>query len=103
MAKVVDITEKLSFDENPKIKIKGHEFEVNSDAKTMLEIMGLFSTKNEAEASTEAYKMLFNEKDRKTIEKLKLPFKDFMRIIEISMSLIMGEEEQGEAETRTMT
>ena len=44
MAKVVDITEKLSFDENPKIKIKGHEFEVNSDAKTMLEIMGLFST-----------------------------------------------------------
>lgn len=103
MAKTVDITDKLSFDENPKIAIKNHEFEINSDAKTMLEIMGLFTTKSEAEAATEAYQKLFNEKDRKAIEKLKLPFKDFMRVIEISMSLVMGEEEQGEEQTRIMT
>ncbi len=96
MAKVVDITDKLSFDENPKIAIKGHEYEVNADARTMLEIMGLFAAKSEAEASTEAYAKLFNERDRKAIDKLKLPFKDFMKIIEISMNLIMGEEEQGE-------
>lgn len=96
MAKVVDITDKLSFDENPKIVIKGHECEVNADARTMLEIMGLFAGKSEAEATTEAYTKLFSEKDRKTIDKLKLPFKDFRKIIEISMNLIMGEEEQGE-------
>lgn len=45
MAKVVDITDKLSFDENPKIKIKGVEYEVNADARTMLEIMGYFQAK----------------------------------------------------------
>ena len=43
-----------------------------------------------------AYEKMFNEKDRKKIDKLKLPFKDFMKIIEISMDLVMGEEEQGE-------
>lgn len=96
MAKVVDITDKLSFDENPKIMIKGEQFEINADARTMLEIMGLFSTKSETEASLGAYEKMFNEKDRKKIDKLKLPFKDFMKIIEISMDLVMGEESQGE-------
>ena len=51
MAKVVDITEKLSFDENPVLKIKDIEVEVNADAKTMLGIMGEFKTKSEVEAS----------------------------------------------------
>ena len=81
MAKVVDITDKLSFDENPKIRIKDEEFEVNTDARTMLEIMGVFSSK---------------EKDRKRIDRLKLTFKDFMKMIEESMALIMGEDSQGE-------
>ncbi len=96
MAKVVDITDKLSFDENPKIMIRGELFEVNADARTMLEIMGLFSNKGEAEASMAAYEKLFNEKDRQKIDSMNLLFKDFMKIIEISMELISGEEEQGE-------
>lgn len=41
MAKIVDITDKLSFDENPKLVIKGKELEVNADAPTMLKVMGL--------------------------------------------------------------
>lgn len=96
MAKVVDITDKLSFDENPKIRIKDEEFEVNADARTMLEIMGVFSSKNQAEAAIEAYEKLYSEKDRKKIDRLKLPFKDFMKMIEESMDLIMGEDSQGE-------
>ena len=36
MAKVLDITEKLSFEGNPRLKIKGRELEVNADAPTML-------------------------------------------------------------------
>lgn len=96
MARVVDITNKLSFDENPKIRIKDEEFEVNADARTMLEIMGVFSSKNQAEAAVEAYEKLYSEKDRKKIDRLKLPFKDFMKMIEESMDLIMGEDSQGE-------
>ncbi len=96
MAKVVDITEKLSFDENPKIMIKGEQYEVCADARTMLEIMGLFSTKSETQATIEAYTKLFDEKNRKKIDKLNLPFKDFIKIIEIAMNLVSGEEERGE-------
>lgn len=94
--KVVDITEKLSFDENPRLIIKGEEYEVNSDAKTMLEIMGDFSSKSEVDAALSAYEKLFSEKDRKKIDKLKLPFKDLMVIIQESMSLAQGGEDQGE-------
>ena len=32
MAKVIDITEKLDFEGNPKIKVKEIEIEVNADA-----------------------------------------------------------------------
>ena len=42
MAKCIDITDKLSFDKNPVLIIKGRKFVVNADAGTMLEIMGLF-------------------------------------------------------------
>lgn len=96
MARVVDITDKLSFDENPKIRIKDEEFEVNADARTMLEIMGIFSGRDQAAAAVEAYEKLYSEKDRKRIDRLKLPFKDFMKMIEESMDLIMGEDSQGE-------
>ena len=40
-AKVLDITEKLSFEGNPRLKSKGRELEVNADAPTMLKVMGL--------------------------------------------------------------
>lgn len=96
MAKVVDITDKLSFDQNPNIMIRDQQFEVNADAKSMLEIMGLFSSKSETEAAVGAYEILFSKKDREKIDKMKLPFKDLMKIIQIAMDLVSGEDEQGE-------
>ena len=41
MSKVVDITDKLEFEENPKLVVKGKELEVNADATTVLKIMGI--------------------------------------------------------------
>lgn len=96
MAKRIDITEKLSFDENPRLIIKGEEFEINADAKTMLEIMGLFNNKTEVEATLAAYEKMISETDRKKIDKMKLPFKDLMIIIQEAMALIQGEDEPGE-------
>ena len=46
MAKVIDITDRLDFDENPVIKVRGVELEVNADAATMLKVMGLLSEKD---------------------------------------------------------
>lgn len=94
MAKTLDITDKLSFDENPAIRIKGERIEVQSDAKTMLEIMGIFKEGSEAEAVVKAYSKLFSEADRKKLEELKLPFKDLAKVIEAAMSLIQGDDEQ---------
>ena len=41
MGKVIDITEKLTFEGNPALVIKGKHLEVNADAPTMLKVMGL--------------------------------------------------------------
>lgn len=98
MAKVVDITEKLSFDENPIIRIKGEELEVQSDAENMLKMLGTIGGgKNELQAAKEALELLFNEKDRKKLEKLKLQIKDYIKVIEMAIDIAMGEDEsQGE-------
>lgn len=93
MAKIIDITDKLTFDENPQIKIKDKVFEVNGDAKTMLEIMGDFGNKSEVDAALSAYEKMFSEKDREMIGGMKIPFKDLMTIITSAMSLIQGDEE----------
>lgn len=93
MSKIVDITEKLSFDENPFIVIRGRRYEVNSDAKTVLEIMGAFQNKKQEEAMLFAYEKMFSEKDRKAIESLKLPWKDFEVVIQTAVNLATGNEE----------
>lgn len=95
MARVVDITEKLSFEQNPVLKIKDVEVEVNSDAKSVLEIMGNFKTKSEIEASLDSVEILFNETDREKLEGMDLQFKDYMNVISAAMDLIMGDG-QGE-------
>lgn len=97
MAKIIDITDKLSFEENPQITIKDKTFTVNADAETMLKIMGVFGGKsNEIEATLEAYNLLFSEKDRKAIAKMKIPFKDLFTIISTAMELVQGEDTKGE-------
>lgn len=94
--KIVDITEKLSFDENPVLKVKDVTVEVNSDAATVLKIMGIFSKDTSAKEVLEVYELIFNEKDRKKIDKLNLQFKDFQTIIMAAVDMITGDEEPGE-------
>lgn len=95
-SKVIDITEKLNFEQRPKIIIKKAEIEVNNSAETMLKVMGAFSSKDEAEAVTEAIELLFDKENRQKLNKLKLSFKDFMTVVECAMNLIQGDEDGGE-------
>mgnify|MGYP005835836321 FL=1 len=90
MSKVVDITDKLNFEESPKLIIKGEEYTVDDSAETMLKMMALFDDKTEAEAVPEAFRLLFSESDRKKISELKLNFKNFATVIECAMNLIRG-------------
>lgn len=98
MAKVVDITDKLSFDENPVIKIRGEELEIQSDAENMIRMIGLFeSTASEMEAIMKAANMLFSGQDMKKLKKMKLKIKDFMEVVRMAIDIAMGEDEsQGE-------
>lgn len=98
MGKVVDITEKLSFDENPKLKIKKVECEVNADAPTMLKLMQLIGDGKDVSPNdvVKMYELLFNEADRKKIDNLKLQFKDFQTLVMTAMGLVTGETEAGE-------
>ena len=50
MARKVDITDKLSFEGNPSLVIKGKAIEVNADAPTMLKVMGLMSANDPGKA-----------------------------------------------------
>lgn len=98
MSKVIDITDKLDFGGNPRIKIKDIEYEVNADASAMLKIMGILTEKKEPgpEEVLKMYDLLFSDSERKKIEKLKLSFKDFQTFIFSAISLITGDTAQGE-------
>ena len=86
MARKVDITDKLTFDGNPILVIKGKELEVNADAPTVLRIMNLAADDPGPKEVAAIYNLIFPDKDRKEIE-----------IIKAAISLVTGEEtDQGE-------
>lgn len=93
MAKIVDITDKLTFDGNPSLKIKGKVLEVNADAPTMLKVMGLMGSEDPGvHEILSAYNMMFPEKSKKELEAMKLGFNDLVVVIQEAVSLIVGEE-----------
>lgn len=97
MAKVVDITDKLSFDENPKLKIRDKEIEVAADAPTLLKVMGLLGNEQPGPKEImEAYNLMFPEKSRKEIDKMKPIFSDLLTIIQEAVSVATGDVGQGE-------
>lgn len=92
-----DITDKLSFDENPTLKVKGEVIEVQADAMNVLKIMGLFDgEKSESKATLEAAEMLFSKKDREKIKGMKLQFKDYVTLVQEAINIAVSDEEEGE-------
>lgn len=92
MAKMIDITDKLTFDGNPTLIIKGKKIEVNADAPTMLKIMNIMTEDGvEIEQLDAAYKLVFPGKSREIIEDMKLSVNDWMTVVSEAMSLIMGD------------
>lgn len=98
MRKTIDITEKLSYEENPEIIIKGEKIKVNDSAETVLRIMGVLSEGENTgpKEIMEICNMFFSEEDRKKIGSLKLNFKDFQTIINTAIELITGDSGRGE-------
>lgn len=91
MAKVIDITDKLTFEGNPSLMIKGKKLEVNADAPTMLKVMGLMGCDNPGiDEILKTYDMMFPDKSKKEIEKLGLGFNDLIVVVQEAVGLIVG-------------
>lgn len=87
-----NLTEKLKFESNPEIEIKGKKIEVKADAETVLELLGLLQTKGELGATKDAFGLLFSDKDQKAIRAMKLSFTDYSTLLEVAVSLALGED-----------
>lgn len=98
--KVIDITDKLNFEQKPQLKIKGKTYPVNNDAKTMLEIMQITEGNIKPTDFKKMYDGLFDEEIRRQIDELKLNLTDFQTVITSAVQAVTGQENKpGEAVT----
>ncbi len=105
MSKIIDITNKLNFEEKPTIKVKDTEFKANNDAVTMLKVVALFGENGEGVAVKDVlkvYNLLFDEENRKKIESLNLSMEDFSTLIMESAQVLINGNEEPEGETQTL-
>lgn len=86
------LTDKLKFEENPKIEIEGTILTVNADAETVLKLMDIVNRKGEVEGALEAVNLLFSAKDRKELTNLKLSMADYTTVISTAMQLAVGQD-----------
>ncbi len=98
MAKKVNITDKLNYDDNPVMVIGHIEVEVNADAETMLRLMGVLAEKGELEAVGDALNLIFKPEDMEKICSIKqngkkLSAQSLITIVQEAVSLVMGETE----------
>ena len=99
MAKVINITEQLNFEDKPKLKIKNITIEVDDSATNALKLMEIMSNAGENPTINDLntmYCSMFSESDRSKIDKLSLNINDFSVLINAAMSLITGDQEAGE-------
>lgn len=101
MGKVVDITEKVSF-ENPKLVIKGDEYEIHADAENMVKIMGLVSGGNDVESMISAGKLLFGDFNFQRLY-TGLSFNSFATVIQTAMELASGNDDAPAGEVMAHT
>ncbi len=92
MAKKVDITEKLSFDGNPSLVIKGKELEVHADAATALKVMDALSSNPGRSRSLLCISCCSRMNPEKAIDKMHLNFQDFKTVVKGAITLITGED-----------
>lgn len=105
MSKIIDITNKLNFDERPKLVIKGTEIEVNNDAISFIKAIALFDSENGISSTDilSALELLFDEENREKIAKLHLSFADLSTVIKTATELIADEDSEGETQTPATT
>lgn len=105
MSKLIDITDKLNFEEKPIVKVKDTELVINNDAVSMLKVAALFEDGNgKSKDVITMYHLLFEESEREKIDALKLNMHDFNTLISESASIVIDNaSDEGEQATPAMT
>lgn len=105
MSKLIDITDKLNFEEKPSVRVKNVDLAINNDAVSMLKVAALFEDGNgKSKDVIEMYHLLFDESEREKIEKLKLNMHDFSTLISESAKIATGDlTDEGEVQTPATT
>lgn len=108
MSKIIDITNKLRFEEKPGIRIKDTVISVNNDAPTMMEVMAILEDSKNNMTSGDIKRLavlLFGEEEKEKLDSLKLDIDDYTQaIINTAMVAVNRfEESKGEEETPAMT
>lgn len=105
MSKLIDITDKLNFEEKPSVRVKNVDLAINNDAVSMLKVAALFEDGNgKSKDVIEMYHLLFDESEREKIEKLKLNMHDFSALISESAKIATGDlTDEGEVQTPATT
>lgn len=104
MSKIIDITDKLNFEEKPIIKVKDVEIKANNDAVTILKVIALFDNDGKGMSVKnvlDIYNLLFDEENQQKIDSLKLSFEDFSTLVVNAAQAVINDNEEIEGETTT--
>ena len=94
MSKIIDITDKLSFEENPKIKIKDVELEVDASAENLLKVMAHVTDNPSLSDVMEMCELIFTKESKKDLDALKLNFADYANVVMAAIGLASGNSEE---------
>ena len=86
------LTDKLSFNDDPQVEIKGKIITVKSDAETVLKLLDIVQNGGEVAGAVSAVDLLLSEKDRKTLKGLNLKIADYMKFTETIVDLALGND-----------
>lgn len=98
MARMIDISDKLESDENPRLVVRDKELEVKADAETVLKVMGLVDDGITPSEIMDVVDLIFDEKAKEDLKELKLSFKNYQAVISSAFDLIMGSDGDAEGE-----
>lgn len=106
MSKIIDITDKLSFEEKPCVKIKDTVLAVNNDTPSMMKVMAILEDgTGKASDVRQLVDLLFDAQEQEKLNALKLPFPDYSKVIMQAAEVAAGGavDVEGETETPAMT
>ena len=91
-----DLTDRLRFEADPVLVIRGTELTIRSDAEIVLALMEALREQGEAAGAKTAEELLLSEEDRARLASLHLKLDDYLAMIRAAVQLALGGDPDGE-------